>query len=159
MRAHAYVHVCVCDGLSTHACVNNMCINLTCLCIFCFRGICVCACVCACVHVCIETQIALVSHTAAADYDIDFEETHRDWCTHNSSPTMRCDWYTHIHATTYACATRFMYIQNTLCVCTCVHFSRGFPERGLFVQPIASGVTCNLNLESQSPWSLFNGTW
>ena len=27
------------------------------------------------------------------------------------------------------------------------------------VQPIAFGVSFNLNLQSQSPWSLFNGTW
>jgi len=25
--------------------------------------------------------------------------------------------------------------------------------------PIAFGVSFNLNLQSQSPWSLFNGTW
>jgi len=27
------------------------------------------------------------------------------------------------------------------------------------IQPIAFGATFNLNLHSQSPWSLFNGTW
>ena len=27
------------------------------------------------------------------------------------------------------------------------------------IQPIAFGVSFNLNLQSQSPWSLFNGTW
>ena len=27
------------------------------------------------------------------------------------------------------------------------------------VQPIAFGVSLNLHLQSQSPWSLFNGTW
>ena len=27
------------------------------------------------------------------------------------------------------------------------------------VQPIAFGVSFNLNLQSQSPWSLLNGTW
>ena len=29
----------------------------------------------------------------------------------------------------------------------------------LYVQPIAFEVSYNLNLQSQSPWSLFNGTW
>ena len=32
-------------------------------------------------------------------------------------------------------------------------------EYGALVQPIAFGVSLNLNLQSQSPWSLFNGTW
>jgi len=27
------------------------------------------------------------------------------------------------------------------------------------VQPVAFAVTFYLNLQSQSPWSLFNGTW
>jgi len=27
------------------------------------------------------------------------------------------------------------------------------------VQPMACGVSFNLNLQSQSPWSLFNGLW
>jgi len=27
------------------------------------------------------------------------------------------------------------------------------------LQPIAFGVLFNLNLQSQSPWSLFNGMW
>ena len=27
------------------------------------------------------------------------------------------------------------------------------------MQPIAFGVSFNLNLQSQSHWSLFNGTW
>ena len=27
------------------------------------------------------------------------------------------------------------------------------------VQPVAFGVSFDLSLQSQSPWSLFNGTW
>ena len=33
------------------------------------------------------------------------------------------------------------------------------PVRHHAVQPIVFGVSFNLNLQSQSPWSLFNGTW
>ena len=29
----------------------------------------------------------------------------------------------------------------------------------IYIQPIAFGVSFNLNLQSQSHWSLFNGTW
>jgi len=29
----------------------------------------------------------------------------------------------------------------------------------VYVQPIAFGVSFNLNLHSESPWSLSNGTW
>ena len=29
----------------------------------------------------------------------------------------------------------------------------------IHIQPIAFGVSFNINLQSQSPWSLFNGTW
>jgi len=29
----------------------------------------------------------------------------------------------------------------------------------IYIQPIAFGVSFKLNLQSQSPWSLFNGTW
>jgi len=32
-------------------------------------------------------------------------------------------------------------------------------EQGVYVHPIAIGVSFNLNLHSQSHWSLFNGTW
>jgi len=37
-----------------------------------------------------------------------------------------------------------------------IQYQRIFLKR---VQPIAFGVSLNLNLQSQSPWSLFNGTW
>jgi len=36
----------------------------------------------------------------------------------------------------------------------CLHTSMRF-----HVQPMAFGVSFNLNLQSQSLWSLFNGTW
>ena len=39
--------------------------------------------------------------------------------------------------------------------CLMSHFSRLI----FHIQPIAFGVSCNLNLQSQSHWSLFNGTW
>jgi len=29
----------------------------------------------------------------------------------------------------------------------------------IYVHPIAFGILFNLDLQSQSPWSLFNGTW
>ena len=41
--------------------------------------------------------------------------------------------------------------QTLRIVCLCICASH--------VQPIAFGVSFNLNLQSQSPWSLFNGTW
>ena len=33
------------------------------------------------------------------------------------------------------------------------------PRAHMGLQPIAFGVSFNLNLQSQSSWSLFNGTW
>jgi len=46
-------------------------------------------------------------------------------------------------------------IMSDLLLVSCVHFDQSLKH----VQPIAFGVSCNLNLQSQSPWSLFNGTW
>ena len=44
---------------------------------------------------------------------------------------------------------------SDLLLVSCVHFDQSLKHE----QPIAFGVSCNLNLQSQSPWSLFNGTW
>ena len=41
----------------------------------------------------------------------------------------------------------------------CPTYGRVFTQPVVMVQPIAFGVSFNLNLPSQSPWSLFNGTW
>ena len=32
-------------------------------------------------------------------------------------------------------------------------------QESIYIQPLAFGVSLNLNLQSQSPWSLFKGTW
>ena len=40
--------------------------------------------------------------------------------------------------------------------CQCISIRT---QRNLSIQPIAFRVSFNLNLQSQSPWCLFNGTW
>ena len=48
------------------------------------------------------------------------------------------------------CACVCVCARARVCVCVCVT---------RLLQPIAFGVSCILNLQSQSHWSLFNGTW
>ena len=57
-------------------------------------------------------------------------------------------WDSYVH-------THHMYIHAWWCY-TC---SLAFDVVYAYIQPIAFGVSFNPNLQSQSPWSLFNGTW
>jgi len=46
----------------------------------------------------------------------------------------------------------YIYIHIHMCVCIYIQSTR-------VVQPIACAVSFNLNLQSPSNWSLFNGSW
>jgi len=46
-----------------------------------------------------------------------------------------------------------------LCVLHIFYTSHSSMLHLLCIQPVAFGVSCNLNFQSQSPWSVFNGAW
>jgi len=45
-----------------------------------------------------------------------------------------------------------------MCIAYFLHITQ-FYVTSMGIQPVAFGVSCNLNFQSQSPWSVFNGAW
>jgi len=67
--------------------------------------------------------------------------------------------YIYIHVFVYIYTHTYIHIY--MCTHTGLdgHIYQACIQIHIYVQPIAFGVSFKLNLQSQSPWSLFNGTW